>query len=830
MINATLGPPELLNAFIAAQGEPTRVQFEAWKAIQKHHHLLISAPTGSGKTWAALMPLLADLALLPSTRTTVLWISPLKALVADLAIRISTFITLLQENGAQLPAIRVSARTGDISARQRARDNSHPPHIWCVTPESLAIWLTIPAMISRLSNVKWIVVDEVHALASSRRGADLALSIERLDERLAIPARRLGLSATCNPLEATAHFLVGPFRPYGIVHDNNQSALDLAVEYIPEAAANPEIIITRIEKELPHHATILVFTRTRATAEKLVWHCRRTRPDLLVGIHHGSLSSDIRRDTESKMRAGELRLVFSSTSLELGMDIGSVGLVVLVHPPGEVVRLLQRVGRSGHGPYKIRRGLILAGTHAELLEATVTASAGREEESEPISSIGICEDVFCQHLLAESILGRKNLESLANTARRTAPFANLEDKTVEACLAYLRGELGQTTLLIPRLRRTVDGYHHLARQKFRFQIRQSLGAISAQTLRPVVLHSLDSSRLLGEIAPEYADLLKIGDRFLLDGRALQINRLSGPDVEVIEAPAYASPPRWSGELLPLSGRLAHRLQELRDTAAAIIVDGTISLAQWLQNRHKLLPVDADVLANYFIAQDQRSEIPHTNSPFAEISPCEGGWLLALHTPLNRAGNDALARLIARRMSRSNGGLGQTVVADLGIGLYLEELPPEPAAWLRTILSPVQAFTDIALALLPSDMVRRRFQEIATTALMIPRTKAKRAGKAPKVGGSSWVAKRLFDYCLRHDPDFCLIHQARREILETSCDATTALQWLQHVNTLPLRIRRLPYPSPFVQHWTQGGAGPDLAPDSPSEALAKLKERILGAQA
>jgi Lhr-like helicase len=114
--------------------------------------------------------------------------------------------------------------------------------------------------------------------------------------------------------------------------------------------------------------------------------------------------------------------------------------------------------------------------------------------------------------------------------------------------------------------------------------------------------------------------------------------------------------------------------------------------------------------------------------------------------------------------------------------------------------------------------------------MIPRTKAKRAGKAPKVGGSSWVAKRLFDYCLRHDPDFCLIHQARREILETSCDAATALQWLQHVSTLPLRIRRLPYPSPFVQHWTQGGAGPELAPDSPSEALAKLKERILGAQA
>lgn len=830
MNSATLWPPELLCAFVAAQGEPTRIQQQAWVASQKHHHLIISAPTGSGKTWAALIPLLADLAQHPTNRTAVLWISPLKALVADLATRIRTFITLLQQNGAQLPALRVSARTGDIPARQRARDNSNPPHIWCVTPESLAIWLTIPAMISRLSNVRCVVVDEVHALASSRRGADLALSIERLEERLGTPMRRLGLSATCHPLEATARYLVGPDRSCGIVHDPDQAALDLAVEYLPEARANPEIIISRIEKELPRHATILVFTRTRATAEKLVWHCRRTRSNLPVGIHHGSLAPAIRRDTESKLRAGELRLVFSSTSLELGMDIGSVGLVVMIHPPGEVVRLLQRVGRSGHGPYGMRRGLILAGTPSELLEATVTASASREEESEPISPIGVCEDVLCQHLLAESLLGRKNLESLANTARRSAPFAKLEDKTVEACLAYLRGELGQTTLLVPRLRRTVEGWHHLARQQFRFQIRQSLGAISAQALRPVLLHAHDSSRFLGEIEPAFADTLKIGDRFLLDGRALQINRLSGPDVEVEEAPTSGSPPRWYGELLPLSGRLANRLQELRDTAASIIVDDSISLSQWLQHRHKLLPVDADVLANYFITQDQHSEIPHRNSPFAELSPCDGGWLLALHTPLNRAGNDALARLIAKRMARSNGGLGQTVVADLGIGLYLQELPPEPALWLRTILSPMQAFTDIALALLPSDMVRRRFQEIATTALMIPRAKAKKAGKAPKVGGSSWAAKRLFDYCLRHDPDFCLINQARREILETSCDAATALQWLSHVSTLPLRIRRLPCPSPFVRHWTQGSAGPELAPDSPSEALAKLKERILGAKA
>lgn len=830
MNNHAPWPPGLFNAFIACQGQPTSIQKTAWDTISKHSHAVISAPTGSGKTWAALLPILADITHTPAKQTVVLWVSPLKALVTDLANRITDFIYQLQHNSASLPAIRVSSRTGDTPARQRSRDNAHPPHIWCVTPESLAIWLTMPSMVARLSQVRWVVVDEIHAMASSRRGADLALSLERLEERLANPPRRLGLSATCHPLAATGRYLAGPFRHYGIACAPNHTALQLTVEYLPESTAPAEAVIERIENELVHHATILVFTRTRAAAEKLTWHWRRTRPNVPVGIHHGSVAPAIRHETESKLRAGELRVVFSSTSLELGIDIGSVDLVILVHPPGDVIRLLQRVGRSGHGPSGHRRGLILAGNPTELLEATVTASAGRMADAEPISIIGVCEDILCQHLLAETLLGRKSLESMAETARRSAPFANLDDRTIEACLAYLRGELGQTTLLVPRLRRTVDGRHLLARQQFRFRIRQSLGAISAQTLRPVVLQTTESTRLLGEIDPTYADILKTGDRFLLEGRPVQIKRLSGPNVEVIEASTTAIPPRWGGELLPLSACLATRLQELRDNAATIILENPDSLKGWLQHKHQMRPEEAAILAAYFIDQDQFSEIPRSNAPLAELSPCDNGWLMALHTPLNRAGNDALTRLIVKRLGRSSSIMGKTVIADLGIGLYLPQPPQAPASWLRALLSPNNAFIDIETAVLPSDLVRRRFQEIATTALMVPRAKPNRSTQSPRVGGRGWAANRLFDYCLRHDPDFCLIKQARREVLETSCDAAAALHWLDHVSTLPLRIRRLSFPSPFVRHWTQGSEGPELAPDSPGNALAKLKERILGATA
>jgi len=823
--------PVLLNAFMAVQGKPTPLQWRAWECLAENPHALISSPTGSGKTWAALLPIFSDINPNPTDSTLALWISPLKALVSDTATRISQFAELLRCQNSSLARIRVSARTGDIPASQRSRDRAHPPHIWCVTPESLAIWLTIPAMVNRLKNVRWLVVDEIHSVAASRRGADLALSLERLEERLENPPRRIGISATCHPLAAAGRFLFGPGRPFATVECADDSPLELKVEHLPHEFDTTKTILERIFKELDHHQTTIVFTRTRASAERLAWTCRKERPALPVGIHHGSLAPEIRRETETRLRAGHLRLVFSSTSLELGMDIGAIGLVVLVHPSGEVVRLLQRIGRSGRGPGKTRQGLVLAANPSELLEAVVTATAGREGATEALMPIGVCEDVLCQHLMAEAMLGSCRLESFLEVARRTGPYQELEASVFLECLAYLRGELGNQQSLVPRLRLLPDGRHVIARPRMKYQLRQSLGAISATASRKVMLRDSTSDRVMGEVEPAYADALRAGDRFLLEGKCVQVARLSGPDVEVVEASRMASPPRWTGEPLPLSPLLASHLQALRDEAARIIAENPSLLASWLEKRHQLPPKESSFLAEYFISQECHGEIPHANCLIAEISPCGDEWLLAMHTPLNRAGNEAIARLVARRLSRNRRAAGQSMVADLGLAFRLEHPPGQPAEWLRIILKPENALADLEEAVAPSDLVRRRFQEIAVTALMTPRLPPKNKGsRSPKVGGGGWVARRLYDQCLRRAPGFILARQALREILTTWIDAAAALAWLERVACLPAKVRWLPCPSPFIRHWTQLGQGPELAPESPEDALKNLRNKIMGVSA
>ena len=831
MTESTAGWPKgLLESFLVAQGAPTPIQSSAWITLNDHQHALIAAPTGSGKTWAALLPILSDLYKNGARNTSVLWLSPLKALVADTAVRINRFCAQLREAGGPVTTVRVGARTGDVSSRQRSRDLAAPPDIWCVTPESLAIWLTMPTMLDRLKSVRWIVVDEVHALAASRRGADLALSLERLEERLVAPPRRIGLSATCKPLSAAGRFLCGPDRAFGIAHQTDRSELELIVEHLDESDLFVEKVISRIEMEFKIHQTIIVFTRTRAATEKLAWHCRKTRPALPIGIHHGSLTPETRRETEARLRAGELKVVFSSTSLELGMDIGAVGLVVLVHPGGEVVRLLQRVGRSGRGPGIARKGLILTKNPAELLEATVTATAGREDSIEPLKPVGVCADVLCQHLLAEAVLGRTELESLLVTARRCAPFEKLEADTLHQCLAYLRGELGHYNGLTPRLRLLPNGRHALASPRLRYQIRQWLGAISSPTLRRVSLGQDKEARVLGEIDPAFADLLRAGDRFLIEGRSVQVSKLSGEDVEVSETACPANAPRWMGEPLALSPLLARRLQNLRDEVAVVMTENPKMLAQWLAQRHQLAMTEAHILANYFHAQDQQAAIPRSDFVLAEIAPCADEWLLALHTPLPRSGNEAVARLIAQRLKRNTKIIGQSLIADLGLALKLESIPEKPAEWLRKLLDPENAFQDLEKTVITSDLVRRRFQEMAVTALMTPRKGSKKHWKRPKVGGTRWAAAKLFDLCLKRDPGFFLIRQAFQEIMSTTLDAASAIAWLDQIQLKPIQVRWLPAPSPFIRHWTQIGQGPELAPESPEDALSKLREKIMGVPA
>src|SRR5262245_11155069 len=399
-------PHPLAAWFRARFGEPTVVQRLAWPALARGDHVLISAPTGTGKTLAALVPVLGHLltAAEPAgwsdSPLRVVYVAPLKALVNDAARGLAQHLEDLRPflaPQARLP--RLALRTGDATAAERRRLTKEPPEVLLTTPESLAVLLSHPSAAALFANLGWVIVDEAHALAGNKRGADLSLSLERLAS--ANEVRRIGLSATATPLDAAARWLVGRDRTCTVVRAPGTPPPALRLEPLPEGGRFLASLVERLAAELPRHRAVLVFANTRSLTESLSWALRRRLPewDALIAVHHSAVAAGRREDVGSRFKKGQLRVVVSSTSLELGIDVGTVDLAVLVHPPGDVVRLLQRIGRAGHEPGGLRQGLLLTASAAELLECTVTCASGRSGQCEPLTLPPVPLDVLCQQLL-----------------------------------------------------------------------------------------------------------------------------------------------------------------------------------------------------------------------------------------------------------------------------------------------------------------------------------------------------------------------------------------------------------------------------------------------
>ncbi len=373
---ATL-PEPLRPWFERSLGVPTAAQRLAWPALAAGKNLLLCAPTGSGKTLAAFLPPLSQLLTgPPSPGVRCLYLSPIKALGNDVQKNLQAHI-----DGLNAP-IRVGLRTGDTPAQVRREQRREPPEILLTTPESLAILLSHEWAPDLFANLRWVIIDEVHALAACKRGCDLSLSLERLTHIAATELQRIGLSATCAPAADAARYLVGVGRPCAIARVPEARRLELNIEVLPEGPRFIAALVERLERELRAQRSTLVFAGARGLAERLAWALRHRFPDWAdqIAVHHSSLAAERRRVVERGLKRGELRAVVSSTSLELGIDIGTVDGVVLVHPPGDVVRLLQRVGRSGHRPGLPQRGLVLTAGVGELLEAAVTVASSRSQQ------------------------------------------------------------------------------------------------------------------------------------------------------------------------------------------------------------------------------------------------------------------------------------------------------------------------------------------------------------------------------------------------------------------------------------------------------------------
>lgn len=824
-------------------GSPTLGQRLAWPAIDAGRNLLLSAPTGGGKTLAAFLPILDKLLQQPPVQSIrCLYLAPLKSLANDVRRNLHAYlagISAFFDDPPPLP--RVAVRTGDTPAEKRKQLWIDPPDILLTTPESLAVLLTHDMAAELFMGLRWLVIDEVHAFAGSKRGADLSLSGERLELLAAGSVQRIGLSATSTPLQEAARFLVGTDRPCSIACIEDPTPLELVVQPLPGGPGFLRHVIDRISPELEQPGSTLIFTNTRALAERLSWALRHRFPQWndQIAVHHSSIAAVRRRRVERRLKSGRLKVVVSSTSLELGIDIGSVDRVILVHPPGDVVRLLQRVGRAGHAPGRPRRGLVLAASAAELLEATVTAASGRSAECEPITVPAHPLDVLCQHLLGMAATREWTADEAYDTVRQAYAYRDLCGLDFDACLAYLSGRTtsGQENWLPARIRWDGDVFR-IADDGITRLLRRNLGTILAEEPCPVLLErpepddGFSQTQFIGHVDEAFVDRLQAGDRFLLDGLCLEFvrtERMRGAAdrsaVVVTEVVGRPPAPRWTSDGWPVSAELARRLYTLHARAAEALRDGPDCFSDLLMAEYGL---EGDAIAEliaYFVQQETVSEIPDAHTLLIEEVPAVGGADYYFHTPLNSKGNDAIARVLAARLVRRR-GLSRpqvTTAADLGFALCLRGgcLSPDE---IRVLLALDGFDDDLRRCLADSFVLRERFQRVATTGLMVLRNPV---GGKRKVGGRDWAERRLFDQVRAADPAFVLLRQAEREVAEEVCDFESARAFLEELPLRTIRIRPLREPGPFVEGWTQASASVTIPPGSSEEVLRRLHARLTG---
>jgi ATP-dependent Lhr-like helicase len=794
--------------------------------IARRQHLLLVAPTGTGKTLAAFMAILDRLLLEHvagglSEGLRCVYVSPLRSLGYDIERNLAEPLEAIRRDlDLRQSPVRVGVRTGDTSPHARRRQRERPPHLLITTPESLALLLSQAAWTDAWRSVEHLIVDEVHALVPTKRGADLAVSLERLSAATARDPVRSGLSATCKPVETVARFLVGANRPCEVVEAHVPRRPRIRVESLlrPDEAPHRGLtyarLLHRLRAEMQIRRTTVIFANTRALTEKITHDLRRAPalPDA-VGAHHSALDAARRREVEAALRTGALRAVVTSTSLELGVDIGTADSTVMVGPPGSVSSCLQRVGRSGHRMGARPRGVILGATPAEIAGAAVVARAAGDAQIEPVRCITAPLDVLCQQLIGMACAGDCSDDAAYRLVRRSAPMESLRRDDFDACLAFLAGiEPCWTT---PRLWWS-DGRFGLRHRRVARWLRRNIGTIHSEESFRVLVRGV----AIGTLEGSYAERLQPGDRFVLDGRTLEFERFDGVFVRAAAMAGQGALPRWSSDRQSLSPALAGAVAEFRARAASLVPDAT-AFSAWLAGDYGLGDAAVELLAALVTAQQQCSEVPGTNVLLVEESPHPEGWSYAFHVPLCRSACEALGHCMAARLGRRFGRDLALRVADLGWSL---RVPPDARITLDDLpaLADGDHFdADVLEGVDRGELLASRFRRVAATGLMVLDNPDH--GRT-RVGGMMWVSRRLYPLVNLNAPDHPLLRETRREVLEDLLDTRGALEWL--AGQPAVRLRRLGAPSPFTVSWIDPADPESLAYEAPETALHRLHRRLL----
>jgi len=737
--------------FVRRFGTPTEPQEQGWPHILAGRTTLISAPTGSGKTLAAFLACIDRLVRSAldgnlQDRTEVLYVSPLKALGNDiqknLEIPLGGILALAGERGLLMPEIRTAVRSGDTLMQERRAMLKRPPHILVTTPESLYILLTAEKSRAILRAVETVIVDEIHAVADDKRGAHLAISLERLEALSQKPAARIGLSATQKPIESVAHFLTGSGRPDPvIVNIGHRRPLDLGVE-VPPSPLGPiasnemwEEIYARVIELVERHRSTLVFVNTRRMVERMAHQLGERIGEDNVAAHHGSLSRKLRLAAEKKLKEGQVKVLVATASLELGIDIGTVDLVIQINSPRSIAVALQRVGRSGHWRGAVPKGRFFATTRDDLVECASLVRAIRHGDLDRLLIPDSPLDVLAQQIVAACAAEECSEVQLFDLLRRAYPYRNLSLPAYHQVLEMLsegmsarRGRYGAY------LHRDHVNGKLRARRGSRIAAITSGGAIPDNALYTVVAEP--EGMVVGTVDEDFAVESNKGDVMLLGNTSWMIRRVESNAGRVLVEDAHGAPPSvpfWRGEAPARTEELSGHVAELRQNVSDLLADTSpVGVSQnnphvaaavaWLKNECGLDDAGAEQVVEYILqGRAVLGAVPTQHTVIAERFFDEGGGMqLVVHAPFGGRINKAWGLALRKRFCRSFNFELQAAATDNGLNIALAEHHSFPLADVFGFLQADTVRPVLEQAALASPIFGTRWRWDASRALALLR--------------------------------------------------------------------------------------------------------------
>jgi ATP-dependent Lhr-like helicase len=815
--------------FSGAFDAPTDAQLGAWESIGCGQHTLVVAPTGSGKTLAAFLSAIDRLAAEPATDTAarcrVLYVSPLKALAADVERNLRSPLVGISQAARRMnlaePDITVATRSGDTTAEDRRLFARHGADILITTPESLFLLLTSAAR-SALRGVQTVIIDEVHAVAATKRGAHLAVSLERLDALLDRPAQRIGLSATVRPVEEVANFLAGG-RPVTVIQPKSVKRIDLSVVVPVEdlsalgdgspAGQNDDPrqrssiwphVEARVLDLIDAHRSTIVFANSRRLAERLTSQLndlaleRDPGRGVIARAHHGSVSREQRQIVEEELKAGHLPAVVATSSLELGIDMGAVDLVIQVESPPSVASGMQRLGRAGHQVGAESRGVIFPKYRGDLVESAVVAERIRTGQIESLRYPRNPLDVLAQQIVAMVSMDTLTVSEVEELIRRSASFATLPRSALEAVLDMLAGRYPSDGFaeLRPRLvwdRLTDELTGRASAQRLAVT---SGGTIPDRGLFAVFLASGDGpGRRVGELDEEMVYESRVGEVFLLGSSSWRIEDITHDRVLVTPAPGQIGKmPFWKGDSIgrpvELGRALGAFVREVGGADRPVAVERARSagLDEWA----------ADNLVSYLSEQREATgHLPTDRTIVVERFRDElGDWRLVVHSPFGAPINAPWALAIAATLREQQGLEVQSMHSDDGIVLRLADTTSEPPGADLAMFAADDVADLVTREVSNSALFASRFRECAARSLLLPKRDPRR--RAPL-----WQQRQRANALMQVARDFGqfpVTLEAMRECLQDVFDVPGLTDLMRQLQNRQIRVVEVETasPSPFAQ--------------------------------